>query len=161
MQERTAFNSHSSTHHMAHNKHSRVIFSDGAFQSVVFNRAAELSFIPQQVQLNHTSTTQPWGLVCASLVCVCVPNAQWMCLLRGHCGAVPDGSLAPVCCLDFRSLEDVQSSVVRKLPVQLSICWSRHRPARKRWWGLMLGGIFLTSLGLCERKWVITSPTHH
>lgn len=156
MQERTAFNSHSSTCHMAQNKHSRVILSDVAFQTVAFNRAAELSFIPQQVQLNRTSLTQPWDwCVPASCVCVCV------CLLWGHCGAVPDGSLAPVCCLDLRSLEDVQSSVVRKLPVQLSICWSRHRPARKRWWGLMLGGLLLTSRGLCERKWVITSPTHH
>ncbi|CAM4589493.1 unnamed protein product [Leuciscus chuanchicus] len=85
---------------MAHNKHSRVIFIDVAFQSVVFNRAAELSFIPQ----------------------------QWMCLLWGHCGAVPDGSLAPVCCLDFRSLENVQSSVALHAPVTLQTVSSSHQP---------------------------------
>lgn len=74
MQERTAFNSHSSTCHMAHNKHSRVLLSDVAFQTAAFNRAAELSFIPQQVQLNRTSLTQPWDwCVPAYCVCVCVP----------------------------------------------------------------------------------------
>ncbi|KAK9979064.1 hypothetical protein ABG768_012510 [Culter alburnus] len=58
---------------MAQNKHSRVILSDVAFQTVAFNRAAELSFIPQQVQLNRTSLTQPWDwCVPASCVCVCV-----------------------------------------------------------------------------------------
>lgn len=59
MKERTASNSHSSTSHMAHNKHSQVIPGDVAFQTVAFNRAAELSFIPQQVQLNRTSLAHP------------------------------------------------------------------------------------------------------
>ncbi|KAL1280750.1 hypothetical protein QQF64_015350 [Cirrhinus molitorella] len=66
---------------MAHNKHSQVIPGDVAFQTVAFNRAAELSFIPQQVQLNRTSLAQPWAQlsVCQFSWCVCQTHGGCAC----------------------------------------------------------------------------------
>ncbi len=52
-----------------------------AFQTVAFNRAAELSFIPQQVQLNRTSLAQPWDQlsVCQFSWCVCQTHGGCAC----------------------------------------------------------------------------------